>query len=242
MKNLSLPNLKIKLFADGADKKNMIKFSKIKNIAGLTTNPSLMKKSGIKDYKKFALEVLNKIKNKPISFEVFSDDLNEMYKQAKVINSWGKNVYVKIPVTNTKGRATYKLISKLTSEGIKLNVTAILTLNQVEKVINSVKSDTKVIVSIFSGRIADTGIDPENIIKKAVFKTKRKKNIMILWASTREVFNIFQAIKCKCHIITVPFDLLKKLKFYKYNLKKYSLETVKTFYTDARKAGYNIRV
>jgi transaldolase len=199
-----------------------------------------MKKSGIKDYQKFALDVLKIVKKKPISFEVFSDDFKEMYRQAKIISSWGDNVFVKIPVTNTKGLSSYKLISKLSNEGIKLNVTAVLLQDQVINIVKSLSKKTRSIISIFAGRIADTGRDPIPLVKKSVLLTKKYKNIQILWASTRESLNIFQAQKINCDIITVTTDILSKVNIFGYDLKKYSLDTVKMFYNDAAKAGYKI--
>jgi transaldolase len=230
----------IAIYADGANMKDILYFNSKKFIKGLTTNPTLMKKSGIKDYQKFALDVLKIVKKKPISFEVFSDDFKEMYRQAKIISSWGDNVFVKIPVTNTKGLSSYKLISKLSNEGIKLNVTAVLLQDQVINIVKSLSKKTRSIISIFAGRIADTGRDPIPLVKKSVLLTKKYKNIQILWASTRESLNIFQAQKINCDIITVTTDILSKVNIFGYDLKKYSLDTVKMFYNDAAKAGYKI--
>ena len=185
----------IAIYADGANMKDILYFNSKKFIKGLTTNPTLMKKSGIKNYQKFALDVLKIVKKKPISFEVFSDDFKEMYRQAKIISSWGDNVFVKIPVTNTKGLSSYKLISKLSNEGIKLNVTAVLLQDQVNNIVKSLNKKTRSIISIFAGRIADTGRDPIPLVKKSVLLTKKYKNIQILWASTRESLNILQAQK-----------------------------------------------
>ena len=230
----------IAIYADGANMKDILYFNSKKFIKGLTTNPTLMKKSGVKDYQKFALDVLKIVKKKPISFEVFSDDFKEMYRQAKIISSWGDNVFVKIPVTNTKGLSSYKLISKLSNEGIKLNVTAVLLQDQVNNIVKSLNIKTRSIISIFAGRIADTGRDPIPLVKKSVLLTKKYKNIQILWASTRESLNIFQAQKINCDIITVTTDILSKVNIFGYDLKKYSLDTVKMFYNDAAKAGYKI--
>lgn len=230
----------IAIYADGANMKDILYFNSKKFIKGLTTNPTLMKKSGIKNYQKFALDVLKIVKKKPISFEVFSDDFKEMYRQAKIISSWGDNVFVKIPVTNTKGLSSYKLISKLSNEGIKLNVTAVLLQDQVNNIVKSLNKKTRSIISIFAGRIADTGRDPIPLVKKSVLLTKKYKNIQILWASTRESLNIFQAQKINCDIITVTTDILSKVNIFGYDLKKYSLDTVKMFYNDAAKAGYKI--
>ena len=230
----------IAIYADGANMKDILYFNSKKFIKGLTTNPTLMRKSGIKNYQKFALDVLKIVKKKPISFEVFSDDFKEMYRQAKIISSWGDNVFVKIPVTNSKGLSSYKLINKLSNEGIKLNVTAVLLQDQVNNIVKSLNKKTRSIISIFAGRIADTGRDPIPLVKKSVLLTKKYKNIQILWASTRESLNIFQAQKINCDIITVTTDILSKINIFGYDLKKYSLDTVKMFYKDAVKAGYKI--
>ena len=233
---------KIKIFADGADYKSIINFNKKSLIKGLTTNPSLMKKSGVKNFSNFAKIVLKKVKVKPISFEVFSDDINEMYRQAKIISKWGKNVYVKIPVTNSKGVGCYNLIKKLSNEKIKLNVTAIFTNQQVTKVINSLNKKSKSIISIFAGRIADTGVNPDLLIRQSLklIKQKTNKNCEILWASTREIYSITHAEKLGCHIITVPSNILSKLNLFGKNLTKYSLETIRDFYKDAKSAGFKI--
>ncbi len=231
--------MKIEIYADGANEKDILFYNKQKSIKGLTTNPSLMKKSGIKNYKNFAKKILKKVK-KPISFEVFSDNFDEMYEQAIKISSWGKNVFVKIPITDSKGKSSINLIKKLSQKKIKLNITAIFTLSQISKVIKAVDNKTPSIISIFAGRIADTGRDPEPFMRYAYKLSKNKKKIKILWASTREVFNIQQAIRCQSHIITVPTGILKKTKLNGYNLRKYSKDTVKEFYKDALSAGYKI--
>ena len=231
---------KIKVYADGADYKSIVKLSKKKYISGFTTNPTLMRKSGVSNYKKFALKVLSKVKNKPISFEVFSDDLKKMKKEALEINSWGKNVYVKIPSVNTKGTSTNSLIRELSDLGIKLNVTAVFTFNQAQKIINSLNKNVPSIVSIFCGRIADTGRDPELIINKIKNISNRRKRTEILWASTREVYNIKQAEKLGCDIITVPNNILSKINMLNLNLNYLTLDTVKTFRNDALKSNYKI--
>jgi transaldolase len=235
-----MKKLKIKIFADGADFSGIVNYNKKKFIKGLTTNPSLMKKSGVKNYTTFAKKILKIVNKKPISFEVFSDEFEGMYNQAKKIASWGNNVYVKIPVTNTKGQGSYKLIKKLSNENIKLNITAVFTEDQVKKVINSLNPEVKSIISIFAGRIADTGENPEFLIKKTLKLLKKNKNCEVLWASTRELYNILSASSIGCHIITVPNNILDKLNLFGYNLKNYSLETVKEFYRDAKKAGFVI--
>jgi transaldolase len=206
----------------------------------MTTNPTLMRQAGVSDYVQFAKEVLSFVTEKPISFEVFSDDLAEMKTQARVISSWGKNVYVKIPITNTRGESTCEIISELNQEGIKLNITAIFTLSQIEKVLPNLRGTTGVYLSIFAGRIADTGIDPVPLIKDAVFMTRKFPNIQIIWASPRELLNVIQAQQVGCHIITATKDILKKLILLEKNLTEYSLDTVKMFYKDAQDAGYQI--
>jgi|TARA_X000000950_G_scaffold284508_1_gene387795 transaldolase len=232
---------KIKIFADGADITSIKELNKKKYISGFTTNPSLMKKAGVKDYKKFALSFLKLVPTKPISFEVFADNLNLMKKQAKEISTWGKNVYVKIPITNSQGKKTIKIIKELSDEGIKLNITAILTKEQIHQTIKALNKKTKSIISIFSGRIADTGVSPEKIIKYSIKKSK-KKNIEVLWASTRETYNIFEAEKLKVHIITVPHNILSKFNMLGMNLKKLSLNTVQSFLKDSIKAGFKIKI
>lgn len=235
-----MKKFKVKIFADGADLKSIKKLNKNNYIKGFTTNPSLMRKAGISDYRKFAKSVLKIVKNKPVSFEVFSDDIAEMEKQAQEISSWGKNSFVKIPITNTKGKKTIELIKKLSGSGINCNITAVLTIDQVKDVYSAVDKNTKTILSIFSGRIADTGKDPVKMFKKAIKICKKKRKLELLWASTREVYNLYQAENIKADIITVPYSILSKLNLYNMNLKKLSLETVRTFYKDAINAKYNL--
>ena len=235
-----LNNLKIKIFADGADEKEIIKLNEKDYIKGFTTNPSLMKKANIKNYETFARDLLRKIKTKPISFEVFSDDLNLMEKQAEKIATWGKNVNVKIPITNTKSVSTCEIIRRLSTKGIICNITAIFTPDQLKRVVDVLHKDTPAILSVFAGRIADSGEDPQKIIIDSVNFAKDKPHSEVLWASTREVLNIFQAEKAGCKIITVPNNILSKLKFIGKNLKAFSLETVKDFYNDAQAAGYDL--
>jgi len=235
-----LNNLKIKIFADGADEKEIIKLNEKDYIKGFTTNPSLMKKANIKNYETFARALLSKIKTKPISFEVFSDDLNLMEKQAEKIATWGKNVNVKIPITNTKSVSTCEIIRRLSTKGIICNITAIFTPDQLKRVVDVLHKDTPAILSVFAGRIADSGEDPQKIIIDSVNFAKDKPHSEVLWASTREVLNIFQAEKAGCKIITVPNNILSKLKFIGKNLKTFSLETVKDFYNDAQAAGYDL--
>ena len=237
-----LNNLKIKIFADGADLENIKNLCKNPIIKGFTTNPSLMKKKGIVDYKNFALDVLKITENKPVSFEIFADDLIEMESQANEIASWGKNVNVKIPITNTKGESTVSLIEKLSNSKIVCNVTAILTLEQLKSVVQVLNSSVPTILSIFAGRIADTGVNPMTVMKKAVEIAKSKPMSNILWASTREVYNVFEAERAGCRIITVPHDIINKFSGIGKNLDQLSLETVKMFYEDAKQAGYKIKI
>ena len=232
--------LKVQIFADGADKVGMLEMYKKSFIKGLTTNPTLMKKAGIKDYEAFAKDILLEVKDKSISFEVFSDDLDEMEKQALKIATWGENVYVKIPVTNTKGIPTYSLIKKLSDKGVKVNVTAIMTLEQVRDVVLSLNQNVPSYVSVFAGRIADTGVDPVPLMSAAVQITSMNSKAEVIWASPRELLNIFQADEIGCQIITVTNDILKKLELVDYDLNSYSLDTVKMFYNDALAAGYKI--
>jgi transaldolase len=232
--------LKVQIFADGADKTGMLEMYNKSFIKGLTTNPTLMKKVGIKDYEAFAKDILLEVKDKSISFEVFSDDLDEMEKQALKIATWGENVYVKIPVTNTKGIPTYSLIKKLSDKGVKVNVTAIMTLEQVRDVVLSLNQNVPSYVSVFAGRIADTGVDPVPLMSAAVQITGMNSKAEVIWASPRELLNIFQADEIGCQIITVTNDILKKLELVDYNLNTYSLDTVKMFYNDALAAGFKL--
>lgn len=234
----SVKDLKIKIFADGANVTEMKKVYSEGIVRGFTTNPTLMKKDGVKDYVVFAKDVLSEIKTMPISFEVFTDDFESMERQAREIGSWGDNVFIKIPITNTKGEPSYELIKKLSDDGMKLNVTAILTLEQIENVAKSINEKTPAIVSLFAGRIADTGRDPIPYIKESIKILEGNANAELLWASSRELLNIFQAEECGCHIITVTNDLLKKLQMVNKDLKELSLDTVKMFYNDASSAGY----
>ena len=236
-----LNHLKTQLFLDGAHKKDMLCWNQKKYIGGFTTNPSLMKKAGIQNYVAFAKEILKEIPQKPISFEVFADDLPSMKEQALKIQPWGPNVYVKIPVMNTQRVPTYDLISELCQEGLALNVTAILTLEQLKSVAQAMKSAKKGIVSIFAGRVADTGRNPLPLMQEALQELQSvNPNLQLLWASTRELWNIFQAHEIGCHIITVPPSILEKLKNLHKNLEDLSQETVRTFYKDAMDSGYHL--
>jgi len=237
-----LEKLKIKIFADGADLESIIKLNEKIFIKGFTTNPSLMKKAGIVNYKDFALNVLDKIKKKPISFEVFSDDIAEMERQAEEIASWGENINVKIPITNTKKISTIKIIENLSNKGIQCNITAIFTTIQLGEVVEVLNKSTPAILSVFAGRIADTGLDPIDIMTQSINIAKTKPKSEILWASTRELVNIFQANKIGCQIITVPHEILSKINNVGKNLEDFSLETVKSFYKDATAAGYKIKL
>ena len=235
-----MKNMNVKIFADGADKKSMQEMYDKDFISGLTTNPTLMKNAGIDNYESFCREILGFIKSKPISFEVFSDDFDEMYRQAKIINSWADNIYVKVPISNTKGEFSYELINKLSNEGVKVNVTAIMTKKQIDNTFSALSKDCPAYVSVFAGRIADTGQDPINIMKYAVEKTHDLPRIEIIWASPRELLNIVQADQIGCQIITVTPDILKKISKIGYSLDDYSLDTVKMFYDDAVSAGYTL--
>ena len=232
--------LKVKLFADGADLAGMKEMAASPLIKGFTTNPTLMRKAGITDYHAFARDVLQVIPDRPVSFEVFADDFAEMEVQALEIASWGPNVNVKIPVTNTKGQFAGPLIERISKAGVKVNVTAVMTPAQVERITERLDARTPAIISVFAGRIADTGIDPMPIMAKAVHIMKAKPKAELIWASPRELLNVFQADAVGCHIITATNDILKKLSLVGKDLDNYSLETVEMFYKDANAAGYSI--
>ena len=237
--------LKIKLYADGADQKLIFDYNQLSNCSGFTTNPTLMKKDGVKDYEKFSKKILKKVSTKPISLECFADDFPNIERQALKIQSWGKNVYVKIPVSNTKGESSYMTIQKLAKKNINLNITAVFTIEQVREIVKSIKkSNTKcnAIISVFAGRIADTGIDPIPLMKKIlkIIKASELRNVQLLWASPREILNIYQADKIGVHIITVPYSFFAKLKLKDKNLNDYSIETVKMFYDDAKKSKFKL--
>ena len=240
MSQVELNKLSVKIFADGADKSTMLEMYAKSHIHGLTTNPTLMRKSGITDYKKFCLDILLSIKDKPLSFEVFSDNFKEMERQALEIASWGNNIYVKIPITNTKKENCYDLVKTLSHQGVNLNVTALMTLEQVQNVVNNLNPNVASYISIFAGRIADTGRDPIPIMKEALNLMKPQPLSELIWASPRELLNIFQAHEIGCHIITVTPDILKKLDLIGYDLEEYSLDTVKMFYNDAVVAGFKL--
>ena len=233
---------KTKIFLDSASVKEITEYYQMgrEYISGFTTNPTLMKNSGVKDYKAFMREILSEIKDLPISFEVFADDLGEMKKQAHTLAGIAPNVYVKIPVTNTKGLSTHELVSELNKEGVLCNVTAIMTLQQIEKIQTALDSSNPIVLSVFAGRIADTGRNPEPLLQEICESVKSETNISILWASTRELLNIFQAGSSGCDIVTVTSPLLKKLQNVGKDLDQLSLETVEMFYNDAKLAGYSI--
>ncbi len=233
-------SLAVKIFADGADLKGILALADNPLVQGFTTNPSLMRKDGVTDYESFARTLINAVPHKPISFEIFADDFQTMEAQAHVIASWGVNVYVKIPVTNTKGQFTGPLISKLSQAGIALNVTAILTQDQVTQVTEALCVNTPAVVSVFAGRIADTGVNPEPLMIAARKIMQSKPKAELLWASARELLNVFQADAVGAHIITITHDMLKKLSLIGKSLEDYSLDTVKMFYQDALAAGYSI--
>ena len=232
--------MKIKIFGDGASVNDMIKANKDGIVQGFTTNPSLMKKAGITNYEKFAKEVLKEIIDLPISFEVFSDDFDLMEREALIISSWGKNVNVKIPITNSKGESSIPLIRKLLDKKVFVNVTAILTMEQIQKLSEIIEPEDCVIVSVFAGRIADTGKDPTSIVEEAVRRFYTYEHVQVLWASTRELLNIIQAENCWCDIITVPTNILSKLSMIGKDLTELSLDTVKMFYNDAKSCNYKL--
>ena len=233
-------SLKVKIYADGADREGMLEMYEKSYIQGFTTNPTLMRKAGIEDYESFARDILEVISDRPISFEVFADEFEEMERQALEIAEWGDNVYVKIPITNTRQQSASGLIQRLSSQGVRLNITAILALDQVREVAAAVQNGPGCIVSVFAGRIADTGVDPIPIMKDALAILQPVPNAELLWASPREVLNIYQADAIGCDIITATNDLLRKLSLAGKDLAVYSLETVRMFYSDAQNAGYQL--
>ena len=237
-----ISNLKVKIFADGADLNSIRALYMQPFVKGFTTNPTLMRQAGVSNYKSFALEVLQVVPDRPVSFEVFADDLAGMEVQAIEIASWGKNVNVKIPITNTKGESTAPLVKRLSDKGVICNITAMFTLAQVQGIVDVLNPETPAILSIFAGRIADTGFDPVPLMQEAVRIASVKPKAEILWASPRELLNIFQANEVGCHIITVTPDVLKKLSGVGKDLTTFSLETVSMFYNDAKTAGYTIDI
>jgi transaldolase len=237
---MNIADLKIKIFADGADLPALVSLAREPWISGFTTNPTLMAKAGVADYRAFAKDVLAVVRDRPISFEVFSDEFAEMGRQAREIASWGENVYVKIPITNTRGESSAALARALSSDGIKINVTAVMTLEQVDEVVCAVAHGAPSCISVFAGRIADTGRDPVPHMAKAVEAVARAPRAELVWASPRELFNIFQADGIGCHIITVTSDILIKLPLIGRDLGQFSLDTVKMFYNDGRRVAFTL--
>jgi len=232
--------MKTKIFCDIADYKTIKSFNNKSLVDGFTTNPSLMRLAGAKNYKNYSLKILKVCKKKPISFEVFADNFNDMLKQAYEINSWGKNVYVKIPVVNSKGVFTGPAIKELSDKGIKLNITAVYTFEQTEKIFRKLNKKTKSIISIFAGRMADKGKDPLPIFKKSISLTKKNKNIEILWASTREAYNFIQAKQLNCNIITMPTKVINQIAGFGRSFKSMTLDTVKGFLTDSKRSRFSL--
>ena len=232
--------MRTKIFCDIADYKTIKLYNKKPLVDGFTTNPSLMRLAGAKNYKEYSLKILNICKNKPISFEVFADNFKDMLKQAYEINSWGKNVYVKIPVVNSKGVFTGPVIKELSDKGINLNISAVYTFEQTEKIFKKLNKKTKSIISIFAGRMADKGKDPLPIFKKSISLTKKNKNIEILWASTREAYNFIQAKQLNCNIITMPPKVINQISGFGKSFKSMTLDTVKGFLTDSKKSRFSL--
>src|SRR3954463_5632883 len=236
----TVDQLKVKIFADGADKTGMLEMYKNPHVKGFTTNPTLMRKAGVTEYETAAKDIVKAIPDRPISFEVFADDFAEMERQARRIATWGKHVSVKIPIMNTKRESAIPLVRKLSKDGIALNVTAMFTLKQVQDVVDAVKGGAPCFVSVFAGRIADTGVDPVPMMAESVERLRAAPNTALIWASPRELLNIFQADEIGCQVITVTNDILKKLSLVGKDLVGYSLETVKMFYDDGKAAGYKL--
>lgn len=231
---------RVKVFADGADRAGMLEMNRNPLISGFTTNPTLMRKAGISDYAAFARTMLADIPDKPLSFEVFSDELDEMERQGRLIATWGPNVYVKIPITNTKGVSTTPVIQALSAAGIRLNITAILTEEQVESIIPALRQGPGAFISVFAGRLADSGLDPLPMMKRVVARLAPTPHLELIWASPREVLNLVQADEIGCHIITMTNDLIKKIPLFGKDPAAFSLETVQMFYEDACKAGFQL--
>ena len=232
--------MKTEIYCDSADLETIKKLNSNTLVKGFTTNPSLMRLAGAKNYKNYSLKLLKICNRKPISLEVFGDNFDQMFNQANIINSWGNNVYVKIPVVNSKGIFSGKVISTLSNNGVKLNITAVYTINQVKKIIKNINKDSKIIISIFSGRMGDIGKDPIPIIKESVRLTKRLKNVKILWASTREPYNYLQAKNCGCSIITMPAAIIEKISKFGKTYQELTLDTVKKFLKDSRDSNFKI--
>lgn len=236
----TVQELKVQIFADGADKAGMLEMYRLPHISGFTTNPTLMRKVGLTDYQAFAREIVQAIPDRPISFEVFSDEFDEMERQANLISTWGDNVYVKIPVTNTRAEPATELVRRLAARGVKLNVTALMTVEQVRVVSQALAGGPSSYISVFAGRIADTGRDPLPLLREALDVMRPQPQQELIWASPRELLNIFQADDIGCHVITVTNDILKKLSLVGKDLTEYSLDTVKMFRTDAVQAGFQL--
>ena len=232
--------MKTKIFCDSADFTTIKKLNKNPLVSGFTTNPSLMRLSGAKNYKNYSLKLLKVCNKKPISLEVFGDTFEQMLRQAMIINSWGKNVYVKIPVVNSKGLFSGKVIKTLSHKGIKLNITAVYTVKQVKKILECINKNSKTIISIFSGRMSDVGKDPVPIIKESVRLTRKMKNVEMLWASTREAYNYLQAKNCACSIITMPSAIIQKISKFGKTYQELTLDTVKKFLKDSRDSNFKI--
>ena len=230
----------MKIFCDSADYKSFLKYKKDKIVKGFTTNPSLMRQSGAKNYKSYSIKLLKNSNLKPVSLEVFSDNIDEMYHQGKVINNWAKNIYVKIPVVNTKGKFTGKTIKRLSNEKVKLNITAVYSFDQVKKISKQLNKKTKAIISIFAGRMGDQLKNPIPIFKKSIKFTKKYKNIEILWASTRETYNFLEAKKLGCHIITMPPKIIEQIRNSNKSFNKLTIDTVKGFYKDSIKSKFKV--
>ena len=232
--------MRSKIYCDIADLKLIKKFNQIKLVKGFTTNPSLMRKAGAKNYEKYSKDIIKVIKNKPVSLEVLADDNVSMLNQAKKINSWGKNIFVKIPITNSKGKFTGDVIRKLSNEGINMNITAVYTSNQTKKILKFINKKSKIIISIFAGRAGDAGKDPVIEIKKSISYSKRFKNVKILWASVREPYNYIQASQLGCHLITVPPKIIESIKKFGKSYNQLTIDTVKTFLMDSKKSKFKI--
>jgi transaldolase len=240
MSMTTINNLRVKIFADGADKAGILKLYELPYIQGFTTNPTLMRRAGIANYEAFAREVLAAVPDRPISFEVIADEFAEMERQARIVASWGQNVYVKIPVTNTRGEPSLELVRRLSHGGVKVNVTAIMTVEQVRSVAEALRGGQASYISVFAGRVADTGRDPLPLMTEALEAARVAPKAEMIWASARELLNLFHADSIGCHVITLTHAILKQLSLVGKNLDEYSLDTVKMFYEDARNAGYSI--
>lgn len=237
---MPLELLNTRVFADGADRSSMLELSRHPLVTGFTTNPTLLKQAGVTDFEVFARDILAHIPDRPVSLEVFADDFAEMARQARKMSSWGANVFVKIPVTNTKGESTHALIKSLAGDGVNINATAVMSLDQVEEVATALSHGPPSFISVFAGRIADTGRDPVPMMQSALTAISGLPQIELIWASPREIFNLYQAISIGCHVVTLPHSLLDKLHLFQKDLVDFSLDTVKMFYEDGLKAGFKV--